>query len=135
MGKSANRKQIKSGDEVSKVTDTSPKDLPVAELMKSLNASGDGLTREDVEHRLEKYGYNEIEEKKVSPILKFLSYFWGPNTRPILVNKTFTCFAYSGYRHPDYRYSDSRLWISNDSAGSDIYRDSMGVRSSLVTYQ
>jgi len=37
-----------------------------------------GLSEEEAKRRLEKYGYNEIVEKKKHPILKFLSYFWGP---------------------------------------------------------
>jgi H+-transporting ATPase len=54
------------------------KDLPVAELMKRLKTSTDGLNQQEWRERLEKYGYNEIEEKRVSPLRKFLSYFWGP---------------------------------------------------------
>jgi H+-transporting ATPase len=65
-------------DEVSLVKEESLKDLPVTELMKHLDTSGDGLTGVEARLRLEKYGYNEIEEKKQSSILKFLSYFWGP---------------------------------------------------------
>jgi H+-transporting ATPase len=65
-------------NETPKVTEMSLKDLPVAELMKRLETSDDGLTGEEVKRRLEEYGYNEIQEKKQSPILKFLSYFWGP---------------------------------------------------------
>jgi H+-transporting ATPase len=37
-----------------------------------------GLTQEEAERRLAQYGYNELAEEKSSPILKFLSYFWGP---------------------------------------------------------
>ncbi len=37
-----------------------------------------GLSSAEVQKRLLQYGYNEIPEKKKSPILKFLSYFWGP---------------------------------------------------------
>jgi H+-transporting ATPase len=77
MGKSAD-KETKSRGEVSRVKEESLKDLAVAELMKRLDASADGLSTEEAQHRLEKYGYNEIEEKRVSPIRKFLSYFWGP---------------------------------------------------------
>jgi H+-transporting ATPase len=37
-----------------------------------------GLSSEEVERALQFYGTNEIPEKKVNPIRKFLSYFWGP---------------------------------------------------------
>ncbi len=37
-----------------------------------------GLSSEEAERRLKKYGLNEIPEKKVHPLIKFLSYFWGP---------------------------------------------------------
>jgi H+-transporting ATPase len=54
------------------------KDLPIADLMKRLRTSTDGLNQQEWRGRLEKYGYNEIEEKRVNPLRKFLSYFWGP---------------------------------------------------------
>lgn len=54
------------------------KDLSVPDTLDKLSASADGLTREEVEKRLEEYGYNEITEKKVNPLVKFLGYFWGP---------------------------------------------------------
>jgi len=54
------------------------KDVPVSDLMKRLSTSTDGLTQKEAQERLDKYGYNEIEEKRASPVLKFLSYFWGP---------------------------------------------------------
>jgi H+-transporting ATPase len=37
-----------------------------------------GLTLEEVAKKLQKYGLNEIPEKKVSAYRKFLGYFWGP---------------------------------------------------------
>jgi len=54
------------------------KSLPIEELQKRLGSSKEGLTQEEAEKRLLKYGPNEIEEKKTNPFLKFLSYFWGP---------------------------------------------------------
>ncbi len=54
------------------------KDLPVSELIKRLQSSAEGLTKAEAESRLQQYGYNELPEKKTNPILKFLSYFWGP---------------------------------------------------------
>jgi H+-transporting ATPase len=54
------------------------KDLPIAELQKQLSSSADGLSQAEAQKRIEKYGYNELPEKKENPLLKFLSYFWGP---------------------------------------------------------
>ncbi|MGD1149079.1 MAG: plasma-membrane proton-efflux P-type ATPase [Thermoanaerobaculaceae bacterium] len=51
---------------------------PLAELRSTLGATAHGLTDQDVQTRLAQYGYNEITEKKASPLLKLLSYFWGP---------------------------------------------------------
>src|ERR1039458_5886273 len=54
------------------------KTLPVAEVERRLGSSPDGLTQVEAEKRLTQYGPNEIVEKKVNPLLKFLTYFWGP---------------------------------------------------------
>ena len=54
------------------------KSLPLAEVEKRLGSSPDGLTQVEAEKRLAQYGPNEIEEKKANPLLKFLTYFWGP---------------------------------------------------------
>ncbi len=54
------------------------KSLPMPELQAKLGASPDGLSQAEAQKRLAQYGPNEIEEKKVNPLLKFLSYFWGP---------------------------------------------------------
>ena len=43
-----------------------------------MGSSPDGLTQAEAQKRLTQYGPNEIEEKKTNPLLKFLTYFWGP---------------------------------------------------------
>jgi H+-transporting ATPase len=54
------------------------KNLSVDETAERLDAGLDGLSSKDIPSRLEKYGRNEIVEKRINPILKFLIYFWGP---------------------------------------------------------
>jgi H+-transporting ATPase len=54
------------------------KTLSMADFQAKLSSSPDGLTQEEAQKRLAKYGPNEIEEKKTNQFLKFLSYFWGP---------------------------------------------------------
>jgi len=54
------------------------KKLDISTLFENLESSKSGLAAAEAEKRLQEYGYNEIAEKKMSPILKLLSYFWGP---------------------------------------------------------
>jgi H+-transporting ATPase len=54
------------------------KSLPVAEVQKRLGSSPEGLGQAEATERLAKYGPNEIAEKKDNPLLKLLTYFWGP---------------------------------------------------------
>ena len=58
--------------------DADLKTLPLPEVEKRLGSSPDGLTQAEAGKRLTQYGPNEIEEKKANPLLKFLTYFWGP---------------------------------------------------------
>jgi H+-transporting ATPase len=50
----------------------------VDELVSRLSTSTDGLSSSEAVRRLQQYGLNEIPEKKVNPLIKFLTYFWGP---------------------------------------------------------
>ncbi len=50
----------------------------IAEVFARLKTSTDGLSSGEATKRLTQYGPNALEEKKVNPFLKFLSYFWGP---------------------------------------------------------
>jgi H+-transporting ATPase len=52
--------------------------LPLEALRAQLGSSDEGLNQEEAKARLRKYGYNELPEEKSNPLLKFLSYFWGP---------------------------------------------------------
>jgi len=52
--------------------------MPIDELRADLGAPADGLSAGEAQARLGKYGYNELPEEKANPLLKFLSYFWGP---------------------------------------------------------
>ncbi|MFX1521668.1 MAG: cation-transporting P-type ATPase, partial [Promethearchaeota archaeon] len=54
------------------------KHISINELFQKLASSSAGLSTSEVEQRLQRYGYNEIPEKKVNPLVKFFSYFWGP---------------------------------------------------------
>jgi len=54
------------------------KGIDIEELLKTLSADKNGLSASAATDRLQKYGYNEITEKKGSPLLKLLGSFWGP---------------------------------------------------------
>ena len=54
------------------------KTLPLPEVEKQLGSTPEGLTQAEAQKRLTQYGPNELVEKKTNPLLKFLSYFWGP---------------------------------------------------------
>ena len=54
------------------------KKASVDEIFKQFSSSRSGLSSQDAKARLDKYGPNEIVEKKINPVLKFFGYFWGP---------------------------------------------------------
>ncbi len=54
------------------------REMSVEELYDELHAGPRGLSSSELPGRVQEYGYNEIPEKHISPIIKFLSYFWGP---------------------------------------------------------
>jgi H+-transporting ATPase len=53
-------------------------DLSLSDLISRLGVSAEGLSAAEAQSRLKEYGYNELPEEKVNPLLKFLSYLWGP---------------------------------------------------------
>ena len=50
----------------------------IEDILSELNSSRDGLSKGEAEGRIEKFGPNAIPEKEINPIVKFLTYFWGP---------------------------------------------------------
>ncbi len=68
--KQTSQKYIENGKELAS--------LPLNVLQKHLRTSAKGLSQNEAHRRLSTYGYNEFSNKKVNPLLKFLSYFWGP---------------------------------------------------------
>ena len=54
------------------------KKISVEDLFKKFSSSEKGLSSAIATDSIKDYGYNEISEKKVNPIIKFLTYFWGP---------------------------------------------------------
>lgn len=56
----------------------SAKTLPNEEVLKRLGVTESGLSDEEGARRLAQYGPNSLEEHRVSLLIKFLEYFWGP---------------------------------------------------------
>ncbi|TWU44418.1 Calcium-transporting ATPase 1 [Novipirellula aureliae] len=53
-------------------------ELSLPDLQSELKCTLEGMTQEDAGRRSIEFGFNEIPEKGQRPLLKFLSYFWGP---------------------------------------------------------
>ena len=64
--------------ENNKLDSEEAKKISTDDLLKKLKTIKKGLTNSEVEKRRSEYGFNELPEKKVHPVLKFLGYFWGP---------------------------------------------------------
>jgi len=74
--------EAKPGEEVEqseKATSCPEEAMTPEALLEQLDVDpGKGLSADEVKARQDKYGFNEIPEKNVNPIIKFLKYFWGP---------------------------------------------------------
>lgn len=60
------------------VSSDDAQNLSIDEVMQRLESSAKGLSSAEAKTRLEQVGPNALAEKKRSPVLEFLSYFWGP---------------------------------------------------------
>lgn len=73
--------------------------LSIDELTKQLQSTSKGLSGAEAAARLAQFGPNALLEKKVSPWVKFLGYFWGPIPWMIEVAAILSAFV----RHwPDF---------------------------------
>ena len=54
------------------------KDISIDKTFELLETDFDGLNDVEVKKGIEFFGYNEIKKQSKNPILKFLSYYWGP---------------------------------------------------------
>ncbi|CAI9095681.1 OLC1v1031677C1 [Oldenlandia corymbosa var. corymbosa] len=52
--------------------------IPIIEVFEKLKCTEEGLSSDEVQARLGVFGYNKLEEKKESKILKFLGFMWNP---------------------------------------------------------
>ncbi|KAG6521334.1 plasma membrane ATPase-like isoform X1 [Zingiber officinale] len=52
--------------------------IPVVEVFAQLKCGKEGLTSAEGEKRLQIFGFNKLEEKKESKLLKFLGFMWNP---------------------------------------------------------
>ncbi|KZV53293.1 plasma membrane ATPase 1-like [Dorcoceras hygrometricum] len=52
--------------------------IPIEEVFEKLKCTEEGLSSAEVQKRLEVFGYNKLEEKVESKILKFLGFMWNP---------------------------------------------------------
>lgn len=59
------------------------KAIPLDQVLTKLNSSVNGLSSKEAQHRIEKFGFNELEEKGKSAWMQFLTYFWG--TIPLMI--------------------------------------------------
>lgn len=65
--------------QIKAISEEKLKELSPEEIIQALGSHQQtGLTEEEAIKRLKNYGPNALESKSVSPLYKFLSYFWGP---------------------------------------------------------
>lgn len=62
----------------SRGSDTYLQDASLEDVERVLATAGDGLTTTEVSDRRQKWGFNEITEKRANPLLALGKYFWGP---------------------------------------------------------
>jgi H+-transporting ATPase len=67
-------RKSKTGDS----TDQELGSLSLQQLNEKLETTAEGLSAAEAGQRLTHYGPNELKDESINPLLKFLTYFWGP---------------------------------------------------------
>uniref|UniRef100_A0A0D9VN76 Plasma membrane ATPase n=1 Tax=Leersia perrieri TaxID=77586 RepID=A0A0D9VN76_9ORYZ len=52
--------------------------IPIEEVLEHLKCTREGLTSDAAQQRIHAFGYNKLEEKQESKLLKFLGFMWNP---------------------------------------------------------
>jgi H+-transporting ATPase len=63
---------------VEQISSDTAKQQSTEQLCEALSTSPEGLSGDEAQSRLARFGPNALEEEKFNPVLKFLGYFWGP---------------------------------------------------------
>ncbi len=73
-----------SDDDVEENVDVDPSNpkffklASIDAVLDHLDCTREGLTSEQVQARLQQYGYNKLDERHVPEFVKFLLFFWNP---------------------------------------------------------
>ncbi|GAB4844289.1 plasma membrane H+-ATPase [Ancistrocladus abbreviatus] len=77
--------------------------IPLEEVFEQLKCTKKGLSSDEVQDRLAEFGYNKLEEKKESKILKFLGFMWNPLSWVMEAAAVMAiALAHGGGKGPDY---------------------------------
>ncbi|KAL8141282.1 hypothetical protein V2J09_007303 [Rumex salicifolius] len=85
------------------IKDVDLENIPIEEVFDSLKCTSEGLRNEEIQDRLAVFGYNKLEEKKESKILKFLGFMWNPLSWVMEAAAIMAIgLAHGGGKGPDY---------------------------------
>ncbi|GAA0151103.1 primary active transporter [Lithospermum erythrorhizon] len=83
---------------------TDLENIPVDEVFQQLKCSREGLSQAEGDNRLQIFGYNKLEEKKESKLLKFLGFMWNPLSWVMEIAAIMAiALANGGERPPDWQ--------------------------------
>ncbi len=64
--------------EINPISTKAAQKASIKDLMQQLGTSPEGLSNNEAHRRIEQFGANEITEKTISPLARFLTFLWGP---------------------------------------------------------